>query len=535
MKNEKGVYMKSFLNFLLIILIFSNFCFCEIGKVLKEIPLKINQPYGLEREKDFLLITDRETGKLIYFSLKKLEIEKEIKLPCKNPLGIAKSEKGYWVFDSYLKKLFLFDLKEEKVKKVLEDLEVEPFSLAYDSINLWATTRGKFLKVDPTDGTIIESFSGLSNAPEGIHFDGNYLWITDRLNDKIYCATKEGDIFGVLNSPTPYPAGIYRDKDKLYLLDFQKKVLLVLDISPSLEPFYTSNFKKRKITFKNSLCNKGPSSEVFGKIYFAIPKEDPHQKFLSEIKFFPQNYEKLKDKWNEEFAHLSGKIENDKCLEFSYSLSLETKDLNFFILPEWVKGLEEIPEEIKRAYLIDGTKLDITDEYIKDLVKKIIGNEKNPLWIAFKIHKYLHTNLSYERTGGWNKAQTILKRGSGSCSEFTFAFLALARAAGLPARYEAGIVVRGDDGSIDDVYHRWVQVYLPPFGWIPVDPSKGKPATILDVANSFGSLSNRFFITTHSGGDSEYLGWQYNSYYNYEYKGEAEVGFTSEAKWEEIK
>lgn len=38
-------------------------------------------------------------------------------------------------------------------------------------------------------------------------------------------------------------------------------------------------------------------------------------------------------------------------------------------------------------------------------------------------------------------------------------FLALfcLSAAGLPARYEAGLVVRGDDASIDRDFHRWVQ------------------------------------------------------------------------------
>lgn len=39
--------------------------------------------------------------------------------------------------------------------------------------------------------------------------------------------------------------------------------------------------------------------------------------------------------------------------------------------------------------------------------------------------------------------------------------IAMCGAAGLPARYVGALVVRGDDASLDYVFHRWVEVYLP--------------------------------------------------------------------------
>jgi len=522
------------LYFLVYLIIFNSLSFCEIGKVIKKIKLEIDEPFGIAKDGNYLIISDRATGNLFYFSLIREEISDKRKIPFKKPLGIAKDQSGLWIVEGINKKVYHFNLKEEKIDKVLEDLEVEPIGISFDGKDLWATAKGKFLKVDSIDGTVIDSFSGLSADSSGIYFDGKYLWITDRLNDKIYCSTTEGDIFASLPSPAPYPTGILRDKDTLYVLDFQEKTLNYIDISLSDKPFYLGSTYKRKVKYTHSLCNKGPSSDVLASIFMAIPEEDSHQKFLSPVKFLG-NYEVKEDKWGQKFAIMSGNVENDKCLEFKYFAEIETSDLNYFIFPEWVKNLDDIPENIRVKYTVDGKKLDINDSYLKELLKKIIGDEKNPFWIAFKIHKYLHTNLKYERSGGWNKASTVLKRGNGSCSEFTISFIALARAAGLPARYEAGIVVRGDDGSIDEVYHRWAQVYIPPFGWIPVDPSKGMPATPVDVASSFGSLSNRFFITTHSGGDSEFLDWTYNSNHKYEYKGEAEIISITEAKWDQMK
>lgn len=94
-------------------------------------------------------------------------------------------------------------------------------------------------------------------------------------------------------------------------------------------------------------------------------------------------------------------------------------------------------------------------------------------------------------------------------------------AAGLPARYAGSVVIRGDDASRDDVFHRWVEVYLPNYGWVCVDPSGGDSEVPEAQATYFGGLDSRFLITTLGGGNSTYLGWGYNS--NATWTGEGKV------------
>ena len=137
--------------------------------------------------------------------------------------------------------------------------------------------------------------------------------------------------------------------------------------------------------------------------------------------------------------------------------------------------------------------------------------------------------------GGWDIAPTVIERGTGSCSEYTFAYVALNRAAGIPARYVGAMVVRGEESSIDRAYHRWVEIYLPNVGWIPVDVNAGDQEWQGQRSFSFGGISNRFLITTRGGGDSEWMKWNYNAVVDYRTLGKANVRMEGFAEWDVIK
>jgi transglutaminase-like putative cysteine protease len=522
---------------LFLVLLVPLVAFGEIGAPSATYPLPMEQPFGLAVAGSDLLIADRATGRLFTFSMTEKKITGSVPLPCDAPMGLAADGHGLWISDRGNRRLLHYLPGTDRVDRVLAaDLEADVTGLAWDGQTLWATSGNRFLKLDPSDGTQIQAFTmGSGMDATGIHFDGTYLWLTERQRNLIGIATRDGEIFGFLPSPGPYPAGIVKVGNELWVTDFEDRTLSVIDVSFKDRPFYAGPPHRRALRFQDALWNRGPSDDVTARIYACVAAEDIHQKFIKAPAFEPAGISFVMDAWDQKFALLEGKVPAMKELALSFTVQTETRDIKYFILPEWVQPLDRIPASIRQEYLQDGSKLKMTDPAIRALVDRIVGGETNPFWIAFKIHKYLHLNMEYQMTGGWNAAPTVLARGNGSCSEFTFSFLALARAAGLPARYEAGIVVRGDDGSIDDVYHRWVQVYLPPFGWVPVDPSRGKPAAAADVALSFGSLSHRFFITTHSGGDSPFLGWTYNSQSFYDFGGKAIVSEKTEAKWSPIK
>ncbi|MCF8235249.1 MAG: hypothetical protein K9G67_08745 [Bacteroidales bacterium] len=202
--------------------------------------------------------------------------------------------------------------------------------------------------------------------------------------------------------------------------------------------------------------------------------------------------------------------------------------------PENVGSMDEIPKEIKDIFLENNEKYRYDHPVIQNAVKEAVGDEKNPYWIARKIYNYLMDKMYYEMVGGWNTAPTVLARGNGSCSEYSFVYISLCRAAGLPARYVGSVVVRGDYATMDDVYHRWVEVYLPGYGWIPVDPSGGDHDSPRRQAHFFGQLANRFLITTESGGGSETMTWTYNSNEFFTTEPKTNVAIDHFADWEPL-
>ncbi len=93
---------------------------------------------------------------------------------------------------------------------------------------------------------------------------------------------------------------------------------------------------------------------------------------------------------------------------------------------------------------------------------------------AERLTRYVNALLDKKPTVSLPSALEVLRTKVGDCNEHTALYVAMARAAGIPARVAVGLVyVRGAQGAF--YYHAWPEVYVDEGNglglWLPVDPT----------------------------------------------------------------
>ena len=118
--------------------------------------------------------------------------------------------------------------------------------------------------------------------------------------------------------------------------------------------------------------------------------------------------------------------------------------------------------------------------------KEIVGDETNALKISEKlctwVYDHVHTTFSARLTN----ALEVLDNLQGDCTEHSILFIALARAAGLPAREVAGLIyVESERPGF--YFHQWATVWVGK--WIDVDPTFNQPlADVTHIKLAEGDL-----------------------------------------------
>jgi len=491
-------------------------------------------PTGLTFDGKSLWLADRKTDSLYRISIKDGAVEKAIPAPGFQVEGLTWDGAYLWVLDVEEGVILQFNPETGIAEKTISAPCSNPQGLAWDGTYLWIADfrADKLYRISTEDGTTIVEIPSPSKDPRGLAFDGTYLWVSDRLEDMIYMVTPDkGQVIVAFPSPGKYARGMAFDGLYLWNVDYQSDKLYRL-VRKDDDPYVRTEGKKERLEYTHQFRNYGPGEIISVDVYLAVPGDLPNQQILSDIVFDPLPDEFVTDQWGQKMAHYQGRdLAAGEMMTVAMITEAELFKTRYFIFPEDVGFLDDIPREIKATYLADGSKYEITDPFIIKSVKEAVGDERNAYWVARKIFDYIIDRMFYELVGGWNIAPTVLKRGNGSCSEYSFVFIAMSRAAGLPARYAGSVAVRGDDASTDDVFHRWCEVYLPNIGWIPIDPSGGDRDTPAGQAGSIGFLNNRYLITTQGGGGSKFLEWSYNSNELWTAKGTCKVHTEHIGEW----
>jgi len=97
-----------------------------------------------------------------------------------------------------------------------------------------------------------------------------------------------------------------------------------------------------------------------------------------------------------------------------------------------------------------------------------------PLKQALELSEYVHDKFEYRQgvTSIETPIEEIWRLRAGVCQDFAHMLLYLLRLIGMPARYVSGYVCPRQEGVRGaGATHAWVEVYVPFYGWLGLDPT----------------------------------------------------------------
>ncbi len=130
--------------------------------------------------------------------------------------------------------------------------------------------------------------------------------------------------------------------------------------------------------------------------------------------------------------------------------------------------------------------LEVGNPEIRSLAIRLRGTERDPKVVAERINRWVYDSLRKEITVGVPSALATFRSREGDCNEHTQLYVAVARAAGIPARVAAGLAFV--EGKF--YYHAWPEVWLE--RWVAVDPTFGQfPADASHLRFTVGGLGRQ--------------------------------------------
>jgi hypothetical protein len=130
--------------------------------------------------------------------------------------------------------------------------------------------------------------------------------------------------------------------------------------------------------------------------------------------------------------------------------------------------------------------LEVDHPEIVALAQRLAGESGSRRVVAQRINQWVYDSLKKDIAIGIPSALAVLHTRRGDCNEHAQLFVALARAAGVPARIATGLTYV--DGKF--YYHAWPEVLLR--GWVAVDPTFGQfPADAAHLRFVVGGLGRQ--------------------------------------------
>jgi transglutaminase-like putative cysteine protease len=211
------------------------------------------------------------------------------------------------------------------------------------------------------------------------------------------------------------------------------------------------------------------------RAWLPIPREYPFQTSFQVLSSSPA-IKRLDDSLSPiRSAYFEQPAIKGRPTEFKLAYEYATHGVWFDLKPEEVRPCDTNDPALLK-FTREAPHIVFTPE-IRALSQQIAGDETNACLKAKKFYDWIADSIKYSYAIEYSTIRNISDycrtRAYGDCGQEALLFMTLCRLNGIPARWQSGWNTFPGAESI----HDWTEIYLAPYGWVPVDPYMGIFAT----------------------------------------------------------
>ncbi len=271
----------------------------------------------------------------------------------------------------------------------------------------------------------------------------------------------------------------------------------IIAAEPKPEPTKKRHFR---LTYAGKILDTPSGAKV--RAWVPVPPSTNEQSVkLLSAEFPAKGEEGIEDKFGNKM--LSLEVVSPKSGETAFETSYAVTRQEVRGLPKEKMGMQpvKLTDEQRKQLLTADLMVPISGKPLELLAGKVLPAEQ--LKLARLLYDRVDEHVKYDKSKpGYGRGDTLWVCDSrfGNCTDFHSLFISLARAKGIPARFEIGFSIpeKRGEGPIAG-YHCWAFFWLDKQGWVPVDISEAdKNPTLKEYY--FGNLTeNR--VTFSQGRD----------------------------------
>lgn len=145
-------------------------------------------------------------------------------------------------------------------------------------------------------------------------------------------------------------------------------------------------------------------------------------------------------------------------------------------------NISAIPEDLKKNYCQSNSLWQSNSSFFKKKALEIAGNETRVLSIVKRLVKWIKEHITYGSSEVPRYPNETLQQLIGDCDDQANLLITFCRALGIPAYLQVGCIYMPKScenftywsghliiSERNIGWHGWAMVYIPPWGWLPID------------------------------------------------------------------